>query len=228
MWSSVDTLCPDWWFEINFCEWIDNKSVTHNRRPDNECGCPLTWRICTNYMHLSNSNRVTIKTRLHLRFSCYLSCDLRGDFAAIWLPFCSDILRLKTLKSTNFSEELVSKRTCVEETLILRPHTYEYFPLIGDPSLLFPFVAFFAVPVFTVLTSMFLFSTERLDVPFWGLHQGSVWMTFPVKIAAKSQLNLSKFETAISRRFLQIAVKPPVVYMSELKSPRDPRLWIAA
>ena len=73
-------------------------------------------------------------------------------------------------------------------------------PLMGDPFFLFPFVAF-AVPVFTVSPSMFLFSRKRRDVPFWGpVHQGRVLNTFPVKIAAKSQLNSRKFETlAISR-----------------------------
>ena len=76
-------------------------------------------------------------------------------------------------------------------------------PLMGDPFFLFLFVAFFAVPVFTVSPSMFLFSTKRRDVPLWGpVLQGRVLITFPVKIAAKSQLNSRKFETsAISRRF---------------------------
>ena len=163
---------------------------------------------------VSNSNRITIKTRLHLRFS--------RDFPAIELRFgchfaASILLKLwkvVTLCRSLKSEELVLKRTCVEETLVLRPLTYEYLPLIGDPFLLFPFVTFFAVPVFTVSPAMFLFSTKRRDVRlFWGLHQGSVWNTIQVKISAKSQLNSSKFETlAISRRFnLQIAVKSPVV-----------------
>ena len=38
----TDTMFPDWWYEINFCEWIDNKFVTYNRRPDNDCGLQLT------------------------------------------------------------------------------------------------------------------------------------------------------------------------------------------
>ena len=183
----------------------------YNRRPDNECDRHYTVRHLHNASlcgWVSNSNRVTIKTRLHLRFSCYLNCNLRGDFAAICLPFCSDIL-LKLCKVVTLyrlkSEELVLQKTCVEETLVLCPHTYEYFPLIGDPLLLFPFVAFFAVPVFTVSLSNKMASETSSIL---SVHQGSVSNT-PVKIATKSKLNSSKFETlAISRRFyLKIAVR---------------------
>ena len=99
----------------------------------------------------------------------------------------------QALKSSNFVP-LKVRRTCVEENLgmcwrdtvlfsaqILMSH----LPLIGDPFLLSPFVAFFAVPVFTVSTSMFLFSTKRRDVPFGDFTKAAFWITFPVKIATE-------------------------------------------
>ena len=139
--------------------------------------------------------------------------------------FCSDLVAIlqryssRTLKSGNFVP-LKVWWTCVEEKLILRPHTYEHVPLVGDPFFLFPFVTFFAVPVFTVSPSMFSFSPkERVrQVLFWGSTKAAFWILSQWKSPPSRSKNSSKIETlSISRRFyLQIAVKSP-----DLKSPRD-------